>query len=182
MSVIRDIKATKDRFAIYIEELSGLLREYHLNGTHWYDNLKKANKDPAFVTRRDAIWKQILEQEGGKLTFGSVLAIIGAVLGGVGIAAGGGAFGLPLVLLLAPVGVWIGNEIDDAGLTREIINAIGSWFGQTGNQPLICRLMLRGAVTPDSKSNPGSSSPKTISSNLTDADRLRVWQERMRAR
>jgi hypothetical protein len=49
--------------------------------------------------------KQFSNKNGGKLAFGVVLGIVGAVLGGVGIAGAWGAFGLPLVLLLVPVGV-----------------------------------------------------------------------------
>lgn len=156
MSVVKDIKAAKDRFAIYIDRLSGLLAQYQICGENWYRNLKAANDDPRFIERRDAIWKEILEQEGGKLTFGTVLAIIGAVLGGVGIAMGGGAFGLPLILLLAPVGVWIGNEVDEGGLTKQFFDGLRKVFGSTGE--------------PERKPTP-----------QTDAHALQVWQERMRA-
>ncbi|HEY1938108.1 MAG TPA: hypothetical protein VGJ33_09255 [Candidatus Angelobacter sp.] len=40
--------------------------------------------------------------------------LIGAALGGVGIAAMGGAIGLPLALLLAPVGYFAGSKIDSS--------------------------------------------------------------------
>ena len=69
---------------------------------------------------RDAIWKTIVDQEGGKLTLGTVFAITGLSLGGVGIAAAGGAIGLPLVLLLAPAGIWVCNEFDNAGVTSNV--------------------------------------------------------------
>jgi hypothetical protein len=45
-----------------------------------------------------------MSEEGGKLTFGLMFAIIGAALGGVGIAALGGAVGVPLALVGAFVG------------------------------------------------------------------------------
>src|SRR5438270_873468 len=86
VSVVKDVKAAKERFGGYIVRLQGLLGEYRVCGKHWYRNLKFANSDPHFVERRNETWKEILELEGGKLTFGTVLAIIGAVLGGVGIA------------------------------------------------------------------------------------------------
>jgi hypothetical protein len=132
MSVTRDIKAAKKRFASYILRFRNLLAEYRVCGKEWYRNLKLANADPEFIARRDQIWKEILEQEGGKLTLGTVLAIVGAALGGAGIAVGGGAFGLPLVLLLAPIGVWVGNEVDEEGLTRRFLKELQTHFNKPG--------------------------------------------------
>lgn len=129
MSVVKDIKATRNRFAIYIDRLSNLLKRYHVNGEDWYSNLKSANNNPEFVARRNEIWKDLLEQEGGKLAFGSVLAIIGTVLGGAGIVVGGGGYALPpLILLLTPVGLGIGNEMDETGLTKKFLQEVSSWF------------------------------------------------------
>ena len=126
MSFVNDLRDAKHRFGKYIDQMSGLLQRYGITGKDWYKKLQRANENPEFIAKRNAIWKEILEQEGGKLTFGSVLAIIGAVLGGVGIAGAWGAFGLPLVLLLAPAGVWIGNELDSEGIARRWAKEIGS--------------------------------------------------------
>jgi hypothetical protein len=112
MSVISDMNAATQRFKSYIERYRQLLLDYGVTGASWYANLKNANHDANFKAKRDVIWKQLLEQEGGKLGFGAVLGIVGAVLGGVGIAAGGGAIGIPLALLLVPAGLLIGNEFD----------------------------------------------------------------------
>ncbi|MGH9412888.1 MAG: hypothetical protein ACRD0Y_04020 [Terriglobales bacterium] len=109
-----------------------LLREYHVSGENWYTNLKAAAANPDFVARRNAIWDAILENEGGKLTFGTALAIVGALLGGAGIAMMGGAFGLPLVCLLAPLGVWIGNEADEEQLTRRFLAKFRTWSRSGG--------------------------------------------------
>ena len=127
MSLINDVKSTKDRFSVYIDQLTELLKQYNITGQDWYENLKRANKDKVFVARRDEIWSRILEREGGKLTFGMVLAIIGAILGSIGVAGLGGAIGIPLILLLAPTGVCIGNEIDEKGWTKDFVEFVKSW-------------------------------------------------------
>ena len=156
MSVTEDIKAAKSRFAVYVVQLQDLLKQHDVRGKNWLRSLKAANADPEFVRRRSAIWKEILEHEGGKLTFGTVLAIVGTVVGGVGIAFGGTAFGMPLVLLLAPAGIWIGNEIDEEGLTKRFFRIL---LHQPDEAPV----------------------PEVYSRSDTEANRLQTWQERMRA-
>jgi hypothetical protein len=42
-------------------------------------------------------------------------------MGGVGIAAGGGAIGLPLLAILAPAGYFAGQELDSEGYTKAIV-------------------------------------------------------------
>lgn len=121
MPVTDDIKAAKERFSNYIDQLRRLLIEYNVSGHNWLTNLKSANEDPSFRSRRDGIWKELLEQEGAKLSLGMILGIIGAVMGGVGIAAGGSAIGLPLALLLVPTGLICGNELDAKGVTKKLM-------------------------------------------------------------
>ena len=58
-----------------------------------------------------------MKADGGKLTLGVMFAIVGAALGGVGIAAMGGAIGVPLALIGALVGLVVGNEADTEGYT-----------------------------------------------------------------
>lgn len=59
-------------------------------------------------------------ETSAKLSLTTVLAIIGAVSGGAGIAAFGGAIGVPLAVLLGLVGYFVGNEIDAKGLVRRL--------------------------------------------------------------
>jgi uncharacterized membrane protein YbjE (DUF340 family) len=160
MSFAADIKAAKARFHIYIDQLAALLCEYDIIGPSWYDNLKKANGDPEFISRRDQIWKRILEEEGGKLSLAVILGIVGAVMGGVGIATAGSAIGLPLIALLVPLGIVLGNEMDTEGITRNIVRIVGSWFGSP-NQAI-------------------QSAPAPATSDIGDAQKLAKWQERMR--
>jgi hypothetical protein len=42
-------------------------------------------------------------------------------MGGVGIAAGGGAIGLPLLIILAPAGYFAGQELDSEGYTKKVV-------------------------------------------------------------
>ncbi len=68
------------------------------------------------------IWMRVAEEEGGKLTFTTAAALIGAALGGVGIAAMGGVFGMPLALLLAPIGYLFGGRLDTRGWTKGLLS------------------------------------------------------------
>ena len=65
--------------------------------------------------------EQLMKVEGGKLTFTIAFAIIGAALGGVGVAAMGGAIGVPLALIGAFVGLVLGNEADSEQYTSIFI-------------------------------------------------------------
>lgn len=65
-----------------------------------------------------------MKAEGGKLAFGVIFAIVGAALGGVGIAALGGAIGVPLALVGAFVGLALGNEADVEGYTSTFIRKL----------------------------------------------------------
>jgi outer membrane murein-binding lipoprotein Lpp len=92
----------------------------------------KATRDEEFKTEWKQIWSQIAQQDGGKLSLTTILGITGLVLGGVGIAAGGSAIGLPLAILLAPVGYLAGAEIDDLGFVKK---ALEFFRGQSHTPP-----------------------------------------------
>lgn len=128
MSFVTDVQEASHRFSTYVEEFRSLLIEYGVQGEGWLSKLRRANRDSGFRAKRDTIWKELLEQEGGKLSLGTVMAIIGAVLGGIGVAGFGGAIGIPLTLLLAPVGVIFGHELDQHGVTKSVIRKVRSWF------------------------------------------------------
>jgi hypothetical protein len=66
--------------------------------------------------------------EGGKVSITTAALIIGAVLGGVGVAALGGAIGLPLAAVLVPIGWIVGNEFDQQRWTKKI------WDWVTGEE------------------------------------------------
>jgi hypothetical protein len=131
MSFLDDVRDAKQRFGTYIERLQRLLQEYKVEGKDWYANLKLANRDPEFRKRRNDIWNELLEQEGATLSLPVILAIVGAMLGGIGIAGFGGAIGLPLAWLLCPVGILLGNEFDREGVSKEVLRTIRKFFGSS---------------------------------------------------
>jgi hypothetical protein len=51
-------------------------------------------------------------------------------MGGVGIAAGGGAIGLPLLIILAPAGYFAGQELDSEGYTKSVVNRVRNLLGK----------------------------------------------------
>jgi hypothetical protein len=99
-----------------------------------------------------------MKKEGGKLSLAVILGIVWAVMGGVGIAMGGTAIGLPLIALLIPLGIVLGNEADNEGITESLFEAVSSWFGSRDQT-------IQRAPT---------------ASGISDAERLAQWQERMR--
>lgn len=70
------------------------------------------------------VTEHVMKADGGKLAFGVVFAIVGAALGGVGVAALGGAIGVPLALVGAFVGLVLGNEADTEGYTSTFIRKL----------------------------------------------------------
>jgi hypothetical protein len=120
MPIVEDAQETLQRFSKYVQELIGLFKRFGITGPKAPLHLWKAVGNSEFRKEWNRIWLEIAECDGGKLTLTTVLTIIGAVLGGVGIAALGGAFGLPLALLFAPIGYLLGTEIDSMGLVRKI--------------------------------------------------------------
>lgn len=129
MPIAKEAREAVQRFSTYIEELIALFRRYGVTGPSAVRALWSAVRNPEFKKEWKAIWSKIVEADGSKLTLTTVLAIIGAVLGGVGIAAGGGAIGLPLALLLAPLGYLVGAELDSSGLVKKMKAYFGSSNG-----------------------------------------------------
>lgn len=121
MPILSDAQQTAQRFSEYIERLTKLFRKHRVVGSHPVAAMWKAARDQEFKTEWRQIWSQIAQRDGGKLSLTTILAITGAVLGGVGIAAGGGAIGLPLAVLLAPLGYLAGAEIDDLGFVKKAL-------------------------------------------------------------
>ncbi|MFY9908402.1 MAG: hypothetical protein WAK56_01100 [Candidatus Sulfotelmatobacter sp.] len=99
---------------------------------HSIDDLKRVSKDTTFKSDVDALWHAFLTAEGGKLSLTLILSTIAIAMGGVGVAAGGGAIGVPLLMILAPVGYFGGQELDSEGYTKVAVDTFKKVFGKTG--------------------------------------------------
>ncbi len=121
MGIIKDTKASLERIPNYASQIKNLLLRH---GIHNGDDLKRVAKDPSFRCEVTALWEDILKSEGGKLTGTLVFSTIALALGGVGIAAGGSAIGLPLLVILAPAGFIGGQEFDSEGYSKKIVEKL----------------------------------------------------------
>jgi hypothetical protein len=119
MSVITDTKASFERIRGYGNQMKRLLSRHEI---HSVEDLKRLAKDPYFQNEVAGLWDGILKAEGGKLSLTLILSTIAIAMGGVGIAAGGGAIGLPLIVILAPAGYFAGQELDSEGYTKVVVN------------------------------------------------------------
>jgi hypothetical protein len=119
MSIITDTKASFERIRGYGNQMKGLLSRHEI---HSVQDLNRVAKDSSFKSEVAALWDGILRAEGGKLSLTLILSTIAIAMGGVGIAAGGGAIGLPLLIVLGPVGYFAGQELDSEGYTKAIVN------------------------------------------------------------
>ena len=99
--------------------LQDLLRQHQIDGVRKLVHAYR--EDSAFRARWHEIWLAAARDDGGKLSFTAAGAILGAVLGGVGIAALGTAIGLPLLAVLGLGGLVAGTEVDAA---------VRRWWGE----------------------------------------------------
>jgi hypothetical protein len=125
MGVTDETYQTVQRFHQYVERLIDLCNDHGITG--WKAPVLlvarfRANSEFADAWR--SIWGEIARAEGGKLGLTTACAIIGLVLGGVGIAAMGGAVGVPLALILVPVGYLVGQEIDSQGWASRLLDRL----------------------------------------------------------
>ncbi|HYM75838.1 MAG TPA: hypothetical protein VE377_07655 [Candidatus Dormibacteraeota bacterium] len=118
MGIITDTKASFARYRGYGNDMKSLLSRHQV---HSIDDLNRAGKDSAFQSEVAALWDGILKAEAGKISLTLILSTIAVAMGGVGIAAGGGAIGLPLLAILAPAGYFAGQELDSEGYTKAIV-------------------------------------------------------------
>lgn len=116
MALLDEFRGSVDRFKERIAELQSLLREYHVDGIRSLMHVHC--EESRFRTRWHEIWTAAARDDGGKLSFAAVGTILGATLGGAGIAAVGTAFGLPLLAVLGLGGLVAGTEVD-AAVRRE---------------------------------------------------------------
>ncbi|MDP9051889.1 MAG: bacteriocin class II family protein [Acidobacteriota bacterium] len=121
MSFSDDIRGAKRRFPQHVKAFEDLFRTHRISSTA---SAGEALSSVSFREDMVELAEQLMKVEGGKLTFSIVFAIIGAALGGVGVAALGSAIGVPLALIGAFVGLAIGNEADSEGYTAAFMRKI----------------------------------------------------------
>ena len=121
MSFTDDIREAKVRFPNHIHALEEVFRKHHIDsgGKAW-----AAISSSEFRQDLTKVIETITNSEGAKLSFGLILAIVGAALGGVGVA----AIGVPLALVGALVGIAIGNEMDSEGQTSKFIRKMKAFW------------------------------------------------------
>ncbi len=120
MSFFGDIKDAKRRFPKYVALLRDLFTKYLVFSLP--DFLKSLKMNPAFRHDFKEIAMSIFEADGGKVSIPLLCAVVGAALGGAGVAMLGGAFGVPLALVGALGGVFAGSEFDSAGITKRAMS------------------------------------------------------------
>lgn len=125
MGIIKDTKASLERIPSYASQIKNLLLRH---GIHNVDDLRRVAKEPSFKCEVTALWEDILKSEGGKVTGTLVFSTIALALGGVGIATGGSAIGLPLLVILAPAGFIGGQELDSEGYSKTIVEKLKKFF------------------------------------------------------
>ena len=89
MSISKELGDAATRFKTYVDRLIALLQSHEIRSIPALNQAVRHND--AF--RRDwrAIWSDIAAVDGGKVSLTTAGVVLGAVLGGVGIAAMGGA-------------------------------------------------------------------------------------------
>jgi hypothetical protein len=110
MGLTNELGNSVDRFKIYIDRLIALVKKHNIDSIGKL--IEAVRHNDSFASDWKAIWVEIADADGGKITLATVGTVTGAVLGGVGIAAMGGAIGLPLALVLGLGGLIAGTEFD----------------------------------------------------------------------
>jgi chaperonin cofactor prefoldin len=111
MTSQEDSKSILQRLSVYVQELTRLFKTFDITNPK---GLWRALRNREFRTGCHEILIEVAKSEGGKLTLTTISILIGAALGGVGIAALGGAIGIPMAALLAPVGYLAGSKLDSS--------------------------------------------------------------------
>ena len=110
MAMTKEFGNTAKRCKSYIDRLIDLFRRYKIKSVKSLIANVRTNKE--FRRYWQNIWQDVARAEGGKISLTTAGAILGSSLGGVGIAAMGGAIGLPLALILGLGGFIAGTEFD----------------------------------------------------------------------
>lgn len=156
MSTFEEIGEIPEKYRAHKEALSLIFKQYAIDGIKSLVSEYRSN--PQFKKDWSEFWSHVAKQEGGKLSLTTIGLIIGASLGGVGIAAMGSAVGMPLALILGLGGFLSGSKFDSllvfssdkkvtTKLSKECYNVLESKaneFGITVNEYV--KLILEGEV------------------------------------
>jgi hypothetical protein len=110
LSLLRESSEAASRFKTQTERLIALFRRHQVNGVR--SLVQAIRQNDAFLSEWKRTWREISDADGGKLSLATAGVVLGGALGGVGIAAMGGAIGLPLFLVLGLGGFLAGTEVD----------------------------------------------------------------------
>jgi hypothetical protein len=130
MGIIKDTKASFERIHGYGSQMKSLLFRHEV---HSVADLKRVAKVATFKSEVAALWVGILNAEGGKVSLTFILSTISIAMGGVGIAAGGGAIGLPMLAILGPIGYFGGQELDAEGYTKKAVDKFKKLLRKAGD-------------------------------------------------
>lgn len=117
MSTFEEIGELPEKYRAYKEALVSLLKRYEIEGIK--SLVKAYRNNTSFKSEWRDFWALVAKGEGGKLSLSTIGLIIGASLGGVGIAAMGGAIGMPLALVLGLGGFLGGLKFDSFKIFSE---------------------------------------------------------------
>lgn len=110
MSTFEEIGEIPEKYRAHKESLKLMFKLHDIDGIKAL--ISKYKSDPSFKDEWNLFWSDLAKAEGGKLSLTTIGLIIGAALGGVGIAAMGGAVGMPLALVLGLSGFLGGSKFD----------------------------------------------------------------------
>ncbi|MDG1668525.1 MAG: hypothetical protein P8I96_06285 [Opitutae bacterium] len=114
MSTINEIKNIPEQYRKHAEELVSLFRKHQVRGMR--SLVLEYRRNRVFQSEWTQFWHNMAKDEGGKLSLTTIGILIGASLGGVGIAAMGTAVGMPLAVVLGLSGFLTGSKIDSLKL------------------------------------------------------------------
>lgn len=110
MSTTTELRETQERFRRYVDELRQLFRQHGVQSLATLVTTVRSNS--GFRAEWKSIWKRVAIAEGGKLSLTTAGAILGASLGGMGVAMLGSAISIPLAAVLGLAGFAAGTEFD----------------------------------------------------------------------
>jgi len=113
MDTFENLKETPKRFKNYIDNLTDLFKSHEVKSIKTLVSAYRHDKE--FKQKWAIVWDEIAKAEGGKLSLATIGIILGSAMGGVGIAALGGAIGLPLFAVLGLAGLVGGSKFDATG-------------------------------------------------------------------
>ena len=110
MGTFEEIGEIPEKYRVHKESLKLLFKKHDIDGIKAL--ISKYTTNSSFKAEWAIFWSELAKSEGGKLSLTTIGLIIGAALGGVGIAAMGGAIGMPLALVLGLGGFLSGSKFD----------------------------------------------------------------------